>query len=209
MLGILEYVIIRFMQQNQFFSFVLASSSPRRKALLRQIGLKFQVLSHRFPEAQHKGRNIELVVRKAALKKAKSASKLVPKDKLIIAADTVVVLKNKILGKPRSKKEAFKMLKILSGRVHKVITGLALGYNGKFMAEVEVTRVIFKKLTKSEIIDYISTGEPLDKAGAYGIQGRASVFVKRVSGCYFNVVGLPLYRLVKMFEKFKVKLKVF
>ena len=113
----------------------------------------------------------------------------------MIAADTVVVLDGQILGKPTDAADAVRMLTKLSGRTHKVLTGVAVSFQGRQLAEVCGTEVIFRTLTAAEIADYVATGEPLDKAGAYGIQGRGAVFVEKINGCYNNVVGLPLTRL--------------
>ena len=184
---------------------ILASSSPRRKDLLRQIGIVFtsdhvdvdeRVLPHEKPEAY--------VVR-VALDKARAAAQKVGSG-IVIAADTIVVLDDAILGKPSDAREAARMLTLLSGRGHRVITGLAIieVVTGKSLTRIEVTHVWFHNLAQDEITSYVSTGEPLDKAGAYGIQGKGALLVDKIEGCYFNVVGLPLSLLGKMLKSFGI-----
>ena len=187
-------------------SIILASQSPRRSQLLKQINLPFMVQVSSIEEnidaiegtPQHKTEQL-------ALMKAKDvASRL--KEGLVVGADTIVVLNSSIMGKPSNEEEAFSMLSQLSGRRHRVITGLALidAATGVTQLDHEVTMVSFKNLTEKTIRNYISTGEPYGKAGAYGIQGIGAVLVKKIEGCYSNVVGLPLYKLSCMLEKFQV-----
>lgn len=181
---------------------VLASASPRRAELLRQIGLKFDVVISNAPEDVPSGPLDpgKLVMDLAAAKVTQVAHSLT--ESVIIGADTVVVLANRILGKPASPEEAVAMLTALSGEKHRVFTGVALAEvsTGKLVTDYEMTEVTFRSLSPAEVRAYVNTGEPLDKAGAYGIQGLGAVFVERIEGCYFNVVGLPLSKLVRMLE---------
>jgi septum formation protein len=175
---------------------ILASSSPRRKQLLELANLPFQILVSRIEEHVHEGETPEQTVQSLAYRKAKAIASQHP-DAYVIGADTIVVYQNNILGKPKTKEEAAQMLRMLSGQEHEVLTGVAiLSPNGQALF-VEKTKVFFWDLTEEEIAAYIESGEPMDKAGAYGIQGRAALFVKRIEGDYFTVVGLPLSRTVR------------
>ncbi|MCX7918669.1 MAG: Maf family protein [bacterium] len=181
---------------------ILASKSPRRAQLLTQIGLKFTIVPSHVDESIHVSKNPVLAVRQLAIAKAKFVAKQY-KAGLIVGADTVVVLGQKILGKPKDITEAQRLLTQLSGKTHRVITGIAIvdaKSNRKVVGHC-VTFVTFRKLTKSEIDEYIKTGEPFDKAGAYGIQGKGALFVKRIEGDYFNVVGLPLVLLMELIKR--------
>lgn len=187
--------------------FILASASPRRKELLGIFGVDFEVVESDFDEStlKYDGENSGLYVRELALLKANSvAAKIKGRgEALIIAADTVVCAQNKILGKPQNKADAFKMLKMLSGTVHEVRTGVCVYRLSDAMSVSAdaVTRVKFKELTDDKINAYINTGEPMDKAGSYGIQGIGSVLIDEIHGDYFNVVGLPLSLLADILEK--------
>ncbi len=186
---------------------ILASGSPRRIELLKILGCKFQIISSKDEERINPRLSpIENAKRISRLKALNVASKI--SEGIVIAADTMVVLGKKILGKPKNKKEAEKMLRNLSGKEHRVITGLAVvnAETKKIMQDVVITKVRFRKLSKNLIDKYIATGEPLDKAGAYGIQGKASLLVESIKGDYFNVVGLPLNALNQLLEKFGVGL---
>ncbi len=174
---------------------ILASASPRRAQLLRQIGQPFEIVKSDYPEPPLSD---EKMVEAIALAKARSVQKRYPGD-LILGADTIVVRGTKILGKPRSEAEAAAMLQSLSGQSHRVLTSIALLQGNRSLTAKEETRVWMRSFTGTEIHAYIATGEPLDKAGSYGIQGQGAVFVERIEGCYFNVVGLPLARLALMF----------
>lgn len=174
----------------------LASKSPRRKKLLKQIKLKFRVINLHFDEKINRIENPVFIVKRLALEKL-NAALLKIKDGIIITADTLVVLDNKILGKPKNEKDAKRMLKQLSGKTHQVYTGYAIynSKNNKVVVNHEKTLVTFRKLNNSEINEYVSSGSPLDKAGAYGIQDDfGAVFIEKINGCYYNVVGLPLAR---------------
>ena len=178
---------------------VLASASPRRSALLSQIGLTFEVRPSDIVEPPHStysNNPASEVTQKLALLKAAAVSQHFD-DALIIGADTLVSLDGELLGKPTDDADAFKMLTHLSNTCHEVVTGVAL-VDARTEREIvwsETTQVYFRKLRSTEIDTYIASGEASDKAGAYGIQGRGAAFVRRIEGCYFNVVGLPLASL--------------
>jgi septum formation protein len=179
---------------------ILASASPRRAEILRNAGIQFEIRKTDVDESRIVGELPGDYVRRLALAKALSAAAEYrdPIDKtLILGADTVVVVDADILGKPASQDDARSMLRRIGGRVHEVHTGLALVRTPGTMQRVveEITRVHFASLAAQEIEDYIATGEPFDKAGAYGIQGIGGRYVTRIEGCYFNVMGLPLARL--------------
>lgn len=178
---------------------VLASSSPRRGGILRMLGIPFTVVRPGIDETGPFD-DPERALRELALRKAEAA---VGKGRPILAADTAVVVVGTVLGKPGSGAEAAEMLRRLSGRWHRVLTGVAVvdPPSGWSAAGVEETRVRFRDLDEREIRDYILSGEPFDKAGAYGIQGRASAMVDRIEGCYYNVVGLPVARSLSLLRE--------
>ena len=180
---------------------VLASASPRRVTLLRQVGLVFTVADpgpdRDWPGAAEPRHG----VRALALEKARRVAGRRP-EALVIGADTVVVARGVRLGKPASEAEALEMLKRLQGRTHEVWTGLAIVRGGEQRTAAEVTKVQFARLDDAELRAYVRTGEPLDKAGGYGIQGLAAQFVRRIEGDYGNVVGLPLARLRQLLKEF-------
>jgi len=175
----------------------LASKSPRRRKLLKQLGVKFKSFSVDLNEEVLDGEHpVQSVLRLAIHKSVVASTKV--KNGIIITADTIVVLNDEIIGKPKNEKDAFKILKKLSGKTHSVFTGFAVKNlsNKKSIVDFERTEVTFRKLSAKEIRDYIKTGSPMDKAGAYGIQDDfGAVFVKKINGCYYNVVGLPLAKL--------------
>jgi septum formation protein len=185
---------------------ILASESPRRRNLLSSIGCKYDTYSPNIDESIFEGENAESVCYRLSVSKAESASILFS-EALVIAADTLVTIDNDVFGKPCNANEARKMLKILSGREHKVITGLTVIFEGNTISETESTVVWFRKLSEEDIEAYISTSEYQGKAGAYAIQGYASLFVERIEGDYFNVMGLPLQRLSSMLERVGIKFK--
>jgi septum formation protein len=175
----------------------LASKSPRRKKLLKQIGLKFKTISIDPDEEILDGEHPVQTVKRLAIHKSDAALNKC-KNGIIITADTIVVLNNEIIGKPKNEKDAVSILKKLSGNTHKVYTGFCLrdSTNGKMIVDYQVSRVTFRKLNSREITDYVKTGSPMDKAGAYGIQDDfGAVFVNKIEGCYYNVVGLPISKL--------------
>ena len=175
----------------------LASKSPRRKKLLNQLNIKFKVVDIHIDEMNKNGELPASMVKRLSKEKlAKAREKI--NNGVIITADTIVVIDKKILGKPKDEKDAEKILKQLSGRTHTVYTGYSVfnSMNNKFITDYEKTNVTFRKLEQSEIEDYIASGTPMDKAGAYGIQDDfGAVFIKKINGDYYNVVGLPLSSL--------------
>lgn len=175
---------------------ILASASPRRKELLENIGLRFRIVVADIEEKIPDEATPEQAVEALALQKAQAVADM-NKNSVVIGADTVVVLDGKILGKPKSEDDAIDMLSSLSGRTHTVCTGVAIINGDEAKSFVEVTEVEFHTLTADEIVAYVKTGEPMDKAGAYGIQGKGCVLVKRINGDYFNVVGLPVSKVYK------------
>jgi len=196
---------------------ILASASPRRRELLTQAGFAFQVHPAHIPENPEPNEDpIAYVVRLARQKAeavfnqlasegAPGPSRLGTGDNMapplaVLGADTTVVLDNQILGKPESPADAARMLRLLSGRTHRVITGVALVTADRTEVAAEVTAVKFLTLSDAEIADYIATGEPMDKAGAYAIQGRAARWIPRIEGDYFNVVGLPIALVTTLLE---------
>jgi septum formation protein len=175
----------------------LASKSPRRRKLLKQLNLEFKVIDVHYAEKFRRGEKPADAVKRMAEEKMGKAKEII-KEGIIITADTIVVINNHILGKPKNEKDAERILRILSGKTHYVYTGFSLfNYkNLKSITSYEKTGVTFRKLGKNEIQSYISTGSPMDKAGAYGIQDDfGAVFVKKINGCYYNVVGLPITKL--------------
>lgn len=184
---------------------VLASASPRRTELMKQIGLEFTVFPSNIDESMENVLSRKEAVKNLSYAKAFSVAQRCSKSSLIIGADTIVV-KNGILGKPENDQQAFDMLKSLQGGWHEVITGVSVIDNSslKSIKACEITRVKMRKLKDDYIYSYINTGETRDKAGAYGIQGMGALLVEKIEGCYFNVVGLPLTRLSIMLEEFGV-----
>lgn len=177
---------------------ILASSSPRRAEILRDAGISFTVLSSAVDETPVPGENPQQHVQRLADAKAELVAARTVGPAILVAADTVVVLDGQILGKPRSTEEARRMLELFSGRTHSVTTGVTLLRLPEMDRRqfVETTLVHFNKLSRDDISRYLSTEEPYDKAGAYAIQGHAGRYIPRIEGCYFNVVGLPLARVV-------------
>jgi len=184
---------------------ILASASPRRKELFSQFGLDFTVTIPHVDEEVRKGEHPEDFCRRISMDKAAFASRDYP-DALIIAADTIVVIENKIMGKPRDDKEAFEYLMLLQDKTHEVYTGYTIMHKGENKTRVIRTQVHFRTMSKEEILWYIATGEPLDKAGAYAVQGIGSIFIDRVEGSYTNVIGLPLSDLYYDLKGFGIAL---
>ncbi len=184
---------------------VLASASPRRRELLAMLGVEnFKIIPAVGEELVKPELTPAEIVCELSLEKAAEVSRLCEASDLIIAADTIVALDGGIMGKPSSKEDAFRMLSKLSGRAHEVFTGVTVMQGKEAFTEYERTSVRFRELTEREIFAYIETGEPMDKAGAYGAQGIGSLFVEGIEGDFFNVMGLPLCRLSKMLEKLGV-----
>lgn len=188
---------------------ILASASERRHELLKRITKEFHIVVSEFDEnsVSFKG-DCEEYVKLLAEGKANAVGKLLAEDALVIGCDTVVFCQGNVLGKPSNKNEAVEMLKFLSGNVHQVYSGLALLHkkDNKIISEAVKTDVKFSLLSDHDIFTYVESGEPMDKAGAYGIQGYGGVFVEEIHGCYYNVVGLPLNTLKKMMGKVGVNL---
>jgi len=185
---------------------VLASASPRRRELLEKIGLKFEVDPSDFAEAASGDLEPHIQAKQLSLAKAKTTAEKYP-DAIIIAADTFGVLDGQIIGKPRTGSAAKKMLRMLSGRSHLVITGFTImdTGSGKHISRSIETKVYFRTLTDAEIDDYVSTGEPLDKAGAYAIQELGAIFIKKIVGDYYNVIGLPLCAVTESLKQFGIR----
>ncbi len=186
---------------------ILASASPRRAALLSQLGVTYDIHPSDAvepPHNVHANKPASEVTQELALLKASSVAQHY-EDGLIVGADTLVSLEGKLLGKPTDDADALAMLTALSNTCHEVVTGVALidASSGREHVWAEATQVYFRKLQPTEITAYIASGEPSDKAGAYGIQGRGAAFVRRIDGCYFNVVGLPLASLIEHLSNFQ------
>ena len=184
---------------------ILASQSPRRAEILTAVGWEFEAIAADIDETRFTAEDAVSYVKRLARTKAETVAQGFP-GRLVIGADTVVVIDEEILGQPRDDDDARRMLRLLSGKWHEVLTGVALVRADEVLVEHETTRVLFAEMSGDEIDWYVSTGEPRGKAGAYGIQGSAALFIKEIQGEYFNVVGLPV-RLVfelsrRMSDKF-------
>lgn len=181
---------------------VLASKSPRRKDLLEMIGVKLQTDASNFDESRASKLNPEKYAMFLSRKKAETVAKKFS-NAIIIGADTIVLLNNEIIGKPKDAHDAKKILQRLSGKMHIVITGLTVidTVTNRKITTDEKSKVYFKKLTKREIENYVNSENLMDKAGAYAIQGKAALFIEKIEGDYFNVVGLPLFRLSELLKK--------
>jgi septum formation protein len=189
---------------------ILASSSPRRRELLTQAGLEFSVEpaainEDRMPDEVAAKYVLRLAVEKAQVVwAARQAEDTVDDPLLVVGADTCVLVNGQILGKPVDSADARRMLELLSGRCHQVLTGIAVISRATTVSDVEVTQVYFDLIGEKELVHYIATGEPLDKAGAYAIQGYAARWIPRIEGCYFNVVGLPIARTIALLDEARV-----
>lgn len=185
---------------------ILASNSPRRRELLKQIGLEFKVIPAEIEEdeGKEKGKSPVEVVKNNALMKAQKVAEMVSdSNSFIIGADTIVVLDGKIIGKPKDEKDAINILKKLRGKYHYVFTGVAVFETPekRFLVSTVKSKVKMRDYSDEEIIRYVATGEPMDKAGAYGIQGKGALLVEKIEGDYYNIVGLPLVRLYNLLER--------
>lgn len=180
---------------------ILASASPRRSELLNQIGCNFAVITSDVIENNHQGIPPKQLVIAHAKAKALAVAAKASSDDVIIGADTIVVLDGKVFGKPNDVQDAKKILRILSGREHQVITGIALVRGKQVLVDYSITLVKMAEMSDKNIDKYIASGEPMDKAGAYAIQGKGAIFVESITGCYSNVVGLPLSKLAKLLDK--------
>lgn len=185
-------------------SLVLASASPRRRELLAQIGITCIVQPVDLDESAFPGEDPRAYVERLALAKARAGRDRQAADAIVLGADTAVVLDGEILGKPRNRDDAFAMLRRLSGREHEVLTAVALASAARAAVRASTSRVGFADLSDVAIAAYWATGEPVDKAGAYGIQGFAAAFIHHVSGSYSGVVGLPLFETVELLREFGI-----
>ncbi|KPU42250.1 septum formation protein Maf [Oxobacter pfennigii] len=187
---------------------ILASKSPRRKEILQNIRLNFEVVESNYEEENSLSLRPEKLVMHLAYRKALDVAERISDEALVIGADTIVVHNGIIMGKPKDNEDSFDMLKKLSGNYHHVFSGICIidVKGNRHSVNYESTKVKIKKLTDEEIIQYISTKEPADKAGSYGIQGIGSLIVEKIEGCYFNVMGLPVYKLSVLMRDFGVNL---
>lgn len=183
---------------------ILASASPRRKELLESIGLDFSIIPSNYEEEQGLGLLPAEYVKYLSIMKGRDVAKR--HQGLIVSADTIVVYRDRIIGKPKDKAHAFEILSLLSDDIHSVFTGYTILENSKIVSKAVETKVYFNKLSDNEISEYINTDEPMGKAGAYAIQGLGKKFVKNIEGCYFNVVGLPLPSLIKTLKEFNIQI---
>lgn len=179
---------------------ILASASPRRKEILELADLKFDIMPSNAEEITTKRAPNEVVMELASIK-AKDIYDKSDKQSMIVGADTVVAYQGQILGKPADETDAKRMLSMLSGQTHEVYTGVCIIEDGKTKTFYEETKVTFYKISDKQIDHYIKTGEPMDKAGSYGIQGKAAVFIKGIEGDYYNVVGFPIARFLQEITK--------
>ena len=187
----------------------LASRSPRRRELLNQLGVKFEILDLEVDESMAAGESADAMVQRLATAKAEAGRELLTDSggHLVLGADTIVVLGDEILGKPRDREHARQLLASLSGHCHRVLSAVALASAGATTIRLCESRVCFRQLSRQEIEAYAATGEPLDKAGAYAIQGRAAAFVSDLRGSYSGVVGLPLYETAELLAETGLVLK--
>ena len=193
---------------------ILASQSPRRHELMKLTGLPFTVRVADIDETMDPALPVQQEVTRVSRRKAQAIAAgaaqleeiqpITPPDDIVIAADTIVVIDGRELGKPRSEEEALGMLRLLSGRTHEVVTVLSVCKGSQLESEAVVTKVTFRTLCEEELRAYVRTGEPMDKAGSYGIQGYGAMFVSRIEGDYFSVMGLPLCPLCRMLRAFGV-----
>jgi septum formation protein len=182
-------------------SIYLASQSPRRRELLTQIGIEYELLSNDIDETPLKDEKASDYVQRLAIEKARAGQTLATANKPVLGADTIVVVDNKLLGKPLSQQDAMAMLLSLSNRTHQVMTAIAFVQGDKVVSEVVKTQVTFRAINEEEALNYWLSGEPEDKAGGYGIQGLGAQFVEKIDGCYFAVVGLPLMKTQQLLNR--------
>jgi len=182
-------------------SIYLASQSPRRRELLTQIGIEYEILLNEIDETPLANEQADDYVRRLAIEKARAGQQLATEDKPVLGADTIVVIDKQLLGKPSCQQDAMAMLLSLSDRTHQVLTAVALVQGDKVLSEVVTTQVTFRKINEQEALNYWLSGEPKDKAGGYGIQGLGGQFVEKIEGCYFSVVGLPLMKTQQLLNR--------
>lgn len=184
-------------------SVILVSASPRRQEMLRDLDIPFKRVISDVPEGWKKLEDPKRVAVKLAKAKALQSPK---KNGLVVAMDTIVAIGKTKLGKPKNHTDTARMLRALSGRMHTVVTGMALHYEGKIVTDFETTSVYFRRIEADEIEWYLRTREPFDKAGAYAIQGKGRVFVRKIDGCYSNVIGFPIYRFQECLSKLGLRI---
>jgi len=185
---------------------ILASASPRRQELLRMVGLDPQIIIPEIDETQQPGETVDRFLERTAIAKGLSIYRSDLYPALVVSADTIVHCDDRIIGKPVDAQDARRMLRLLSQRTHQVFTGLALMHRGRTHFAISRSAVIFKKLSDAEIDFYLANEEYLDKAGAYAIQGRAAMFIERIEGCFFNVMGFPLNLFYRMTQELAIDL---
>lgn len=185
---------------------ILASKSPRRQELMQLIGLEFQVMTEDVDETMDPSLPLKEEIKRVSSLKAAAVQSACTKEDIIVAADTMVAIDGQRLGKPKTEGDAVRMLKMLSGNSHDVITGLTVMQGDRVETTSVVTQVAFRNLSDEEIRAYVATGEPMDKAGAYAVQGKGSIFVSGLIGDYFNVMGLPLCTLSGLLRKFGIEI---
>ena len=185
---------------------VLASASPRRQELLRRMGItEFDIRVPETEEAYPEGLSPRQIVEYISREKADAAAKLCTPDEIVITADTMVFLDDQRLGKPADEADALRMLTALQGRHHTVFTGVTVRQGDRSLTESETTEVYFRPATEAELRAYIATGEPMDKAGSYGVQGKGALLVEKLNGDFFNVMGLPVLRLSRILAGFGIR----
>ncbi|HEI8867139.1 nucleoside triphosphate pyrophosphatase [Serratia sp. AKBS12] len=183
-------------------SLYLASGSPRRRELLTLLGVPFEIILTNTEEQRQSGEAAQDYVRRLAQDKARAGVAQAEEDRPVLGADTIVVLNGRVLEKPRDAAHAAEMLALLSGRQHQVMTAVAIADRQNVLCQLVITDVTFRNLSRQDIHDYIATGEPMDKAGAYGIQGKGGCFVRTITGSYHAVVGLPLVETHELLSNF-------
>lgn len=197
------------MKTERVMKLILASASPRRRDLLELIGIHPLIVVPSIDESRRGGEDLETFVKRITVAKGTSINREDLHDSVILSADTVVILNDHILGKPADRRDAFDTLKALSGNKHQVWTGLSLLHGDKRLFDISRTTVYFETLTDREIEGYLDNESYKDKAGGYAIQGRASVFVRRIEGCFFNVMGLPLHLFSRMMKTMGLPVETF
>lgn len=186
-------------------SFILASTSPRRKELLELININPDIIIPIYEESKKPNEPVYEFLKRVSIGKGQSIIDKNNSNKIIISSDTIVVIENKIIGKPKNREDAFNILKELSNKEHRVITGIALHFKGECIYDFRETKVLFEYLSEKEINAYLDNEKYMDKAGAYAIQGLASVFIKKIEGCFFNVMGFPLNLFSNMLKTLQVR----
>jgi septum formation protein len=187
-------------------NFILASSSPRRRELLNLVGIRPRVIVPTVDESSKPGEPMEAFIRRVTLAKGQAVYNVELHDIPVISADTIVWCDRQSIGKPRDRAEAFAVLKLLANNIHQVFTGISILYRGTSYYELACTNVEFTVISDEEINYYLDNEDYMDKAGAYAIQGKASVFVKKIDGCYFNVMGFPLSLFYSMLKRIGIKI---